>query len=47
MRVIQTIAITSAIVAGVTSFALLSAARIAAQPSPPASPVDAVCGVFC
>jgi len=37
MRVIQTIAITGAIVAGVTSFALLSMPRIAAQPVPPAS----------
>ena len=37
MRVIPTIAITGAIVAGVTSFALLSTPRIAAQPVPPAS----------
>ena len=37
MRVIPTIAITGAIVVGVTSFALLSTPRIAAQPVPPAS----------
>jgi hypothetical protein len=37
MRVFQTIAITGAIVAGFTSFALLSAPRIAAQPVPSAS----------
>ena len=37
MRVIQTIAVTAAIAAGVTSFALLSTPRIAAQPVPPAS----------
>jgi hypothetical protein len=35
MRALQTIAIAGAIVAGVTSFALLSAPRIVAQPVPP------------
>ena len=37
MRALQTIAIAGAIVAGVMSFALLSAPRIVAQPVPPAS----------
>jgi len=50
MRALQTIAIAGAIVAGVTSFALLSAPRIVAQPVPPASsgelrPVSSFAGI--
>jgi len=50
MRALQTIAIAGAIVAGVTSSALLSAPRIVAQPVPPASsgelrPVSSFAGI--